>query len=83
MEGKVKSSEIEEKTPFTEELRGRVIPTGFIYDPDHDNPNLPDFTDDEEWLNFVPGPDDDLQFFIGEPIEGVYFVKSLKIRKTI
>ena len=73
MEGKVKSSEIEEKTPFTEELRGRVIPTGFIYDPDHDNPNLPDFTDDEEWLNFVPGPDDDLQFFIGEPIEGVYF----------
>lgn len=76
MKGEVKFSELEEKTPFTKELRGRVIPTGFIYDPEHDNPNLPDFTDDEDWLNFVPGPDGDLRFFIGEPIEGVYLGKE-------
>lgn len=73
MKGEVEFSEIEEKTPFTTDLRGRVIPTGFIYDPDHDNNALPDFTDDEDWLNFVPDDDGNLKFFIGEPISGVYF----------
>jgi hypothetical protein len=72
MKGQVEFSELEKKTPFTKELRGRVIPTGFIYDPEHNNPNLPDFTDDEDWLNFVPGAEGDLKFFIGEPAEGVY-----------
>jgi len=76
MKGKVKYSELEEKTPFTEDLRGRVIPTGSIYDPEHDNPDLPNFTDDEDWLNFVPGSDGELRFYIGEPIEGVYLGKE-------
>lgn len=76
MQGKVEFSEIEEKTPFTTELRGRVIPTGFIYDPNHDNENLPDFTDDEDWLNFIPDEDGNLRFFIGEPMNGVYFGKE-------
>jgi len=76
MKGNVQFSEIEEKTPFTGKLRGRVIPTGFIYSPEHDNPDLPDFMHDEEWLNFVSRSDGELQFCIGESIEGVYFGKN-------
>lgn len=83
MEGKVEQSEIEEKTPFTEHLAGRVIPTGFIYDPDHDNSNLPEFTDDQDWLNFLPGKDGEIRFFIGEPIEGVYFGKEAEDEKDL
>lgn len=76
MKGQVDFSELEEKTPFTESLRGRVIPTGFIFDPEHDNDALPDFAEDEEWLNFIPGSDGELRFYKGEPMEGVYFGKE-------
>jgi len=76
MEEQVSFSELEETTPFTTNLRGRVIPTGSIYDPNHDNENLPEFTNDEEWLNFIPDPNGNLSFYKGEPIEGVYFGKE-------
>lgn len=82
MRGEVEFSEIEEKNPFTKELRGRVIPSGFIYDPEHDNDNLPDFTDDEEWLNFIPDSKGNLRFFIGEPISSVYFGKEAENPET-
>jgi hypothetical protein len=73
MKGTIEFEEIEEKTPFTTALRGRVIPTGFIYDPDHDNPNLPDFTRDLDWLSFVPDGDGNLVFMDAEPVTGIYF----------
>ncbi|WP_336035163.1 hypothetical protein [Halobacterium yunchengense] len=75
MKGNVEYSELEEKTPFTESLRGRVIPTGFIYAPG-ENEELPDFTEDEDWVSFIPSPDGELHFLSAEPISGVYFGKE-------
>ncbi|AFK19205.2 hypothetical protein E6P09_10520 [Haloferax mediterranei ATCC 33500] len=76
MKGEVEFSELEKKTPFTTALRGRVIPAGNIYDPEHDNEELPDFTQGEDWLNFVPDAEGNLRFYKGEPISGVYFGKE-------
>jgi thioredoxin-related protein len=46
----VDRSQLLELTPFTEDLRGRAIPSIVLYDPQYDRESLPEYMDDEEVL---------------------------------
>lgn len=73
-EFQIKYDEINEKSPFQVGKFGRVIPQAVVYNPDFDSDSLPDYVGEQDWLTYIPDPEDGLTVLRrGEMYEGEYF----------